>query len=654
MNQEEQQRQDQQRRERLQKMVGKSAKRKIGKAGKKAAKRAAKILIKGLAKVLKVVISFLLKIASPYILIGVGIAILAIVLFAGVTMLFSGGSEEQVGEVGAEIRAYAESKVQASVDASKPEQLAYAVPVDLVYAILQLYNGESRTEKEIHEAIDIVVDKLKPQFEYSTVTEKTETETTTCDRNGCSTSSSSGHNDVTFLSHVEAWNGTLDVEMQGAWGDWVTSTSSYGTTYTDEEGNEQTDTVSVSTKTRQYTYNSSESWVEDYTAYERILMGDPFNYGQKDLIFIEQLYKMTGGEINYSLIQLGIDDGSGLANNYSFDGANVIPGAGVPAEYMKYYLAAEKAYGISWWLLAAVHYIETTWSTHSPMVSYAGAEGHMQFMPCTFVGWAHPSCSGNGKGNISKADAENPAIIKKYGGYGVDADGDGKASMWSLPDAIMTAAKYLASGGNYSWNNRESVNKAIGRYNHSTKYVNDVYAKAVEIKNAATYVEVTGGGGKAPTPSNSYGFIAPTTGVMTSSWGTRHVGGRLDIHRAMDIGGNYHRNVYAIADGTITKAKSGCGYGQIGSKCGGGWGNHVRIIHNINGTQFESIYGHMEAVLVKPGPVRQGTIIGKVGSSGSSTGPHLHLELHSPKREGPDGEYNALNPIKYIPPIPAN
>ena len=52
----------------------------------------------------------------------------------------------------------------------------------------------------------------------------------------------------------------------------------------------------------------------------------------------------------------------------------------------------------------------------------------------------------------------------------------------------------------------------------------------------------------------------------------------------------------------------------------------------------------------KPGPIKQSTIIGKVGSSGSSTGPHLHIELHSPKREGPDGDYNALNP----PPIPAN
>lgn len=654
MSPEEQQQQDQQRRERLQKMVGNSAKRKLGKAGKKAAKHAAKVLIKGFAMALKAALSFVLKIVSPYILIGIGIVILAIVLFAGVTMLFSGGSDDQIGEVGVEIRDYAEKKVQASVDASKPEQLAYAVPVDLVYAILQLFNGESRTEKEIHEAIDIVVDKLKPQFEYDEVTEKTETETTTCDRNGCTTSESSGQKKVTYLSHVEAWNGTLDVEMQGAWGEWVTTSSSYTTTYTDEEGNEQTDTVTVSTKTRQYTYNSSESWVEDYTAYERILTNDPFNYSQKDLIFIEQLYKMTGGVINYSLIQLGIDDGSGLDNNYNFDGANIIPGAGVPAEYMKYYLAGEKAYKVDWFLLAAVHFIETKWSTHEPMISYAGAEGHMQFMPCTFVGWSHPTCSGNGKGNISQADKESPAVIKKYGGYGVDADGDGKASMWSLADSIMTAAKYLASGGNYSWNNRESVHKAIRRYNHSTKYVNDVYAKAVEIKDAAKYIEVDGGGDDAPTPSNSYGFIAPTTGKVTSSWGTRYVGGRLDIHRAMDIGGNYHRNVYAIADGTITKSKSGCGYGQIGSKCGGGWGNHVRISHTIKGTQFESIYGHMEAVFVSPGPVKQGTIIGKVGSSGSSTGPHLHIEIHSPKREGPDGEYNALNPIKYLPPIPAN
>lgn len=282
-----------------------------------------------------------------------------------------------------------------------------------------------------------------------------------------------------------------------------------------------------------------------------------------------------------------------------------------------------------------------------------GADFLLNFMPCTWVGWSHPTCTGLGKGNMTTAEKENPALIKKYGGYGVDADGDGKASMWSLADAIMSSAKYLASAGGYSWSNRASVEKAIYRYNHSKTYINNVYSKAVEIKESAKYIELNGGGGAAPSgPASSYGFIAPTTGVVTSSWGNRIVGGKPDIHRAMDIGGNHHAKIYAIANGTITKAHSGCGWGGIGNKCGGGWGNHVRIIHNINGTQFESIYGHMELVTVKPGPVRQGQIIGQVGSSGSSTGPHLHIELHSPKREGPDGKTNALNPIKFLPPIP--
>ena len=46
------------------------------------------------------------------------------------------------------------------------------------------------------------------------------------------------------------------------------------------------------------------------------------------------------------------------------------------------------------------HRVETKFSTMDPLLSPVGAEGHMQFMPCTFVGWAHPSCSGLGKGNI--------------------------------------------------------------------------------------------------------------------------------------------------------------------------------------------------------------------------------------------------------------
>ncbi|GER70278.1 hypothetical protein BpJC7_15810 [Weizmannia acidilactici] len=142
----------------------------------------------------------------------------------------------------------------------------------------------------------------------------------------------------------------------------------------------------------------------------------------------------------------------------------------IPKKYMAIYLEAQKVYGVPWYVLAAHHRVETRFSTLKPMVSPAGAEGPMQFMPCTFVGWKHPSCSGLGKGNIPEKEKTDPAVIKKYGGYGIDADGDGKADPFDDKDAIFSAANYLAKNGAADG----QIEKAVYSYNHSNKYVSEV------------------------------------------------------------------------------------------------------------------------------------------------------------------------------------
>lgn len=142
----------------------------------------------------------------------------------------------------------------------------------------------------------------------------------------------------------------------------------------------------------------------------------------------------------------------------------------VPTEYIELYKKAEEKYGVPWTLIAAHHRIETRFSTMDPLLSPAGAEGHLQFMPCTFVGWSHPSCGGLGKGEIPEKDKINPAIIEKYGGYGVDANNDGKADPYDLEDAVYSAANYLAASGAADG----EIEKAIFNYNHSEKYVKDV------------------------------------------------------------------------------------------------------------------------------------------------------------------------------------
>lgn len=142
----------------------------------------------------------------------------------------------------------------------------------------------------------------------------------------------------------------------------------------------------------------------------------------------------------------------------------------VPENYVPLYKEAADAYGIPWTLLAAHHRVETRFSTMDPLISPAGAEGHMQFMPCTWVGWSHPSCSGLGKGKIPEEVKIDPEAIRSYGGYGLDADGDGRADPFSLTDSLHSAASYLAQNGAAEG----ELEQAIFLYNHSDQYVEDV------------------------------------------------------------------------------------------------------------------------------------------------------------------------------------
>lgn len=142
----------------------------------------------------------------------------------------------------------------------------------------------------------------------------------------------------------------------------------------------------------------------------------------------------------------------------------------MPEENIPLYKEAAEAYDIPWTLLAAHHRIETKFSTMDPLLSPVGAEGHMQFMPCTFVGWSHPSCSGLGEGDIPETDKTNPAVIAEYGGYGIDGDQDGLADPYNLTDAIYSAANYLSQNGAA----KGELERAIYQYNHSNAYVEDV------------------------------------------------------------------------------------------------------------------------------------------------------------------------------------
>lgn len=96
-------------------------------------------------------------------------------------------------------------------------------------------------------------------------------------------------------------------------------------------------------------------------------------------------------------------------------------------------------------------------------------------------------------------------------------------------------------------------------------------------------------------------------------------------HKGVDIGAPTGTPIYASAAGRVTIARLGYN---------GGFGNLV-IVSHPNGT--ETLYGHMSKLGTSTGAqVAQGEIIGYVGSTGRSTGPHLHFEVHGAKNPGTD------------------
>lgn len=113
------------------------------------------------------------------------------------------------------------------------------------------------------------------------------------------------------------------------------------------------------------------------------------------------------------------------------------------------------------------------------------------------------------------------------------------------------------------------------------------------------------------------GLIMPVVGRITSGFGARRhpILGYTRMHGGIDFGAAYGSPIYAVGDGTVSFA----GWH-------GGHGNFVKLEH---GGGFGTGYGHMSRIAVSPGShVRAGQIIGYVGSTGLSTGPHLHYELY--------------------------
>lgn len=135
-------------------------------------------------------------------------------------------------------------------------------------------------------------------------------------------------------------------------------------------------------------------------------------------------------------------------------------------------------------------------------------------------------------------------------------------------------------------------------------------------------------GGSSGTYSGSKSAVLKVGGPITCPFGPRihPITGRYEIHTGVDIGVPTGTAVFAMSSGTV-----------IISEGGGAYGNHVVIDH---GSGITSLYGHCSKLLVSVGQhVSAGQEIAISGSTGWSTGPHLHFEV--------DVNGNPVNPMPY-------
>ena len=137
------------------------------------------------------------------------------------------------------------------------------------------------------------------------------------------------------------------------------------------------------------------------------------------------------------------------------------------------------------------------------------------------------------------------------------------------------------------------------------------------------------------------GFMCPLKSYTRVSseygWRKNPVTGVNRLHAGMDFAAPSGTPIYAAASG----------YVQVAGWSSGGYGNYVIIYHGTmsDGNAYSTLYGHMKSIATTAGKyVKQGELIGYVGTTGNSTGNHLHLEVWKGGSKA-----NAVNPRSYIP-----
>lgn len=137
--------------------------------------------------------------------------------------------------------------------------------------------------------------------------------------------------------------------------------------------------------------------------------------------------------------------------------------------------------------------------------------------------------------------------------------------------------------------------------------------------------------------SSSADFIWPANGTRVSDYGMRYdpILKTPMLHAGVDIAAPKGTPVYASISGYAMPVNYASSFG-----------NHVIVAGTIDGTDYTTLYAHMSRIAIGSGKyVEQGDVIGYVGTTGRSTGPHLHFEVHVGQYRGNE---SSVNPAQFL------
>ena len=199
--------------------------------------------------------------------------------------------------------------------------------------------------------------------------------------------------------------------------------------------------------------------------------------------------------------------------------------------------------------------------------------------------------------------------VTYYNYFAIQLNGEDKyfVSTYSEAEDVVNKLKEKNSNNIDNIKIMEKYNTELASFTNTDECVSALYEEKKSVRpaytgtnNSSTYIASLG-----------ISFVEPVQGMLTSGFGVR----RRDNHKGLDIANSMGTPIRAAASGTVT-------YAQYNS---GGYGNLVIISHG-NGVQ--TYYGHCSKLYVTAGQtVSQGEVISAMGSTGISTGSHLHWEV---------------------------